>query len=153
MKAGAKKYRIKRLQGLGLQDGRKALPILKTEKNGAKNKSKAKKKQTNAQEISEKRLTLWGISGNVRNKPNQNAKVDGAVDWKDINTKHRKDALIKLTGSRNVGLTIAKIERDILTHRKEQNTKICICWRQGMVGLTASTILLGTYETEKMTQL
>ena len=122
-----------------------------------KQSKKAKNQQTNSEEISEKRLTLWTISGNLGKESNPNAKVDCAVDWKDINTKHHKDALIKLTGSRNVGLTIAKIERDILTHRDgtEHEDLYLLDARSGRVvdKNTVSTILLGTYKTEKMTQL
>jgi hypothetical protein len=113
--------------------------------------------QRKLKEISEKRLTLWAMSGNLGEKPNPNAKVDCAVDWKSIKTKQHNDSLIKLTGSRNVGLAIAKIERDILTHRDgtEHEDLYLVDARTGRIvdKNTSSTTLLGTCKTEKMKYL
>ena len=107
--------------------------------------------------VVEKRLTLWAISGKLGKEPNPNAKVDCAVDWKSINNKKYHDALIRFAGSRNVGLSIVKIGKEMLKHREgtEHEDLYLLDARTGMIvdKNLKSTALLAVKKTDKMDEV
>ena len=147
--------RARRAQSENYQESRKEWGEKPQEKPSGNDN--AAEQQTIPREISEKRLTLWAQSDKMGREPNPNASVDCAVDWRAINTKQHNDALIKLTGNKNVALSIARIEREILTHRDgtEHEDLYMLDARTGRIvdKNTSSTKLLGTGKTEKMERL